>query len=183
MIKVKEVFGNGVVLFETIIYDDNRGFFFESWKKDQFDIDASINFVQDNISFSNQNVFRGLHFQHPDYQAKLVRVLNGEIIDIIVDLRIDRDSFGSHQSFTLNSSNNLSLYVPEGFAHGFLVTSNHALVSYKVTADYNPDNEHTLLFNDKDISIDSLINKKNIIISDKDSNGLSLLQVRELLLS
>ena len=83
----------------------------------------------------------------------------------------------------LNSSNNLSLYVPEGFAHGFLVTSNQALVSYKVTADYNPDNEHTLLFNDKEIFIDSLINKKNLIVSDKDSNGLTLLQVKELFLS
>jgi dTDP-4-dehydrorhamnose 3,5-epimerase len=183
MIKVKKAFSNGVVLFETTIYNDNRGFFFESWKKDQFNFDTSINFVQDNFSFSNKNVFRGFHFQHPDYQAKLVRVLEGEIIDIIVDLRLDRDSFGSHQSFMLNSSNNLSLYVPEGFAHGFLVTSNQALVSYKVTADYNPDNEHTLLFNDKEIFIDSLINKKNLIVSDKDSNGLTLLQVKELFLS
>src|SRR5919199_3359398 len=145
----------GVVVVEPRVFGDERGFFMETWNAARYE-EAGLptRFVQDNLSFSTGGVLRGLHFQNPDQQGKLVQVLDGEVFDVAVDIRAGSPTFGEWEGVILSSENKRQFYVPEGFAHGFLVTGAHALFSYKCTARYNPSAEGFVLWSDPEIGIE-----------------------------
>jgi dTDP-4-dehydrorhamnose 3,5-epimerase len=164
-----------VLLLEPTIYEDPRGFFFESFNHDRFDsaVGRSVDFVQDNHSRSVKHVLRGLHYQIRRPQGKLVRVVSGEVFDVAVDLRRSSPTFGKFVSGVLSAANKKQLWIPEGFAHGFLVLSDAAEFLYKTTDYYAPDDERCLIWNDPDIGIDW---PKDVdpILSAKDRLGLPL---------
>jgi len=144
-----------VILVKPKRFNDKRGFFMELYRRDLY-IEGGIKttFVQDNLSYSKKNVLRGLHFQlHPASQAKLVTCVRGSIYDVAVDLRLDSTTFGKYVSTELNDRNGYALYIPEGFAHGFLVLSEEALVLYKVSKEYSPRHEYGLIWNDPIVNI------------------------------
>jgi dTDP-4-dehydrorhamnose 3,5-epimerase len=145
----------GVLVFEPVVHGDDRGFFFESYREDQFQraAETSRRFVQDNHSRSARHVLRGLHYQVRQPQGKLVRVVLGEVFDVVVDLRRHSPTFGKWTGTLLSAENKRQLWVPEGFAHGFLVTSDVAETVYKTTAYYAPEHERSLLWNDPDVGI------------------------------
>jgi dTDP-4-dehydrorhamnose 3,5-epimerase len=145
----------GVVIVEPRGFDDPRGFFMETWHQQRYqDCGLSACFVQDNVSLSVQGTLRGLHFQHPNAQGKLVYVLQGEVFDVAVDIAVGSPTFGHWFGLTLSERNRRQLYVPEGFAHGFYVTSEKALVVYKCTDFYVPQAEGRILWNDPDLAIE-----------------------------
>lgn len=152
------------------IFKDDRGYFFESYNKDQFLVnDLVYDFIQDNQSFSTKGVIRGLHYQLEPYaQTKLVRVLHGEILDVAVDMRPDSETFGHHFSVVLSAENKKQLLVPAGFAHGFSVLSETASVLYKVDQVYHKDSEGGIRFDDPILNIDWQIEASEIIVSEKD---------------
>ena len=153
--KVVETELPGVMVLEPAVYADERGFFMESWNRRRYEgFGIPTDFVQDNLSYSTRGVLRGLHFQNPNAQAKLVSVLWGEVFDVAVDVRVGSPNFGEWVGIALSAENKRQLYVPEGFAHGFVVTGEEALVSYKCTAYYDPKAEHSLLWNDPELGID-----------------------------
>ena len=164
-----------VVLLEPKIHGDERGFFFESYNKRTLEslLNRELNFVQDNQSLSAKNVLRGLHYQIKQPQGKLVRVIQGEIFDVAVDLRQSSKTFGLWVGEILSSANKRQLWVPEGFAHGFLVMSETAEVLYKTTDYYAPEHERVVLWNDPDIAIHWPINTAPIL-AKKDAEGISL---------
>lgn len=144
----------GMVIIEPKVFGDQRGFFIETWNRKKYvEIGIDIDFVQDNLSFSSKGVVRGLHYQYPNTQGKLVYVLSGEVFDVAVDIRKDSPTFGKWESVVLSGENKKQLYVPEGFAHGFCVLSETALFAYKCTDFYNPSVEGGLLWNDSEIGI------------------------------
>ncbi len=157
-----------LLIIEPKIFNDERGFFFESYNKKTLASLGFVNaFLQDNISISKKGVLRGLHFQHPPFdQGKLVNVLMGAVLDIAVDLRKSSPTYGQHFTIELNSKNNLLFYIPEGFAHGFLTLEDNTIFSYKCTNIYNKDSENGLMWNDEMLAIDWGIN--NPILSEKD---------------
>ena len=164
-----------LVVLSPEIFKDERGYFFESYNKKRVSpaIFNNINFVQDNESYSKKNVLRGLHFQRPPKsQGKLVRVVTGEVYDVSVDLRTNSDSFGRWFAIILSEKNKKQIWIPPGFAHGFLTISKDAILSYKTTEYYEPSYEVCLKWNDPSLSIDWPI-KKNLIISNKDAQGIS----------
>ena len=166
--KINKTFINDLLIVEPQLFKDERGFFYESYNKNNLDID--IVYVQDNESKSYKGVIRGLHFQAPPFdQTKLVRCVSGNILDVAVDLRKNSKTYGKSFSIELSSDNNKQLFVPKGFAHGFQVLSEIAIVSYKVDNYYNPDSDSGLIWNDKDLSIDWNLDLKPII-SSKDLN-------------
>lgn len=144
----------GVLILEPAVYRDARGFFLETWNQARY-AEAGLpeRFVQDNLSFSSRGVLRGLHYQHPHAQGKLLSVLQGEVFDVAVDLRVGSPTFARWEGVTLSAANRRQLYVPEGFAHGFLVTSETALVSYKCTEYYQPRYEAGVWWDDPDLGI------------------------------
>jgi dTDP-4-dehydrorhamnose 3,5-epimerase len=153
------------------IFEDERGLFFESFNQKTFNslIGKAINFVQDNQSVSQKNVLRGLHFQTGKFaQSKLVRVIEGEVIDVAVDLRPNSKTFKKYFSTILNQKNNAQLFVPKGFAHGFLVLSETAILSYKCDNYYNKNAESGIIFNDATLNIDWNISEKDVMLSEKD---------------
>ncbi|WP_165055336.1 MULTISPECIES: dTDP-4-dehydrorhamnose 3,5-epimerase [unclassified Adlercreutzia] len=165
----------GVILVDIRTYGDERGLFFETYKRPDFaagGIDAE--FVQDNQSASTRGVLRGLHFQIKYPQSKLVRVLFGEVFDVAVDLRPDSLTFGCWEGAVLSGENRRQLFIPKGFAHGFLVLSEHAIFAYKCDDVYHPDDEGGLMWNDPDIGIDwpipsdASIGGTDLILSEKD---------------
>ena len=144
----------GLRLIEPDVYRDERGYFMETWNERAYrEHKLDMTFVQDNLSFSKQRVLRGLHFQNPYSQGKLVSVLRGEVFDVAVDIRSGSDTFGQWEGVTLSADNGRQLYVPEGFAHGFVVTSADALFHYKCTNSYHPDAEGIIRWNDPEIGI------------------------------
>lgn len=145
----------GVLILAPKVFGDERGFFMETWNAERY-MEAGLpgRFVQDNLSYSARGVLRGLHFQNPDQQGKLVYVLRGEVFDVAVDIRVGSPTFGEWVGTTLSAENRRQLYVPEGFAHGFLVTGDEALFAYKCTARYNAGAEGSVLWNDPDIGIE-----------------------------
>jgi dTDP-4-dehydrorhamnose 3,5-epimerase len=175
---------SGVWIIEPRCFGDERGYFMESYKKHEFNTAThqNINFVQDNESMSRRGVLRGLHFQKgAASQAKLVRVSEGRVIDIAVDLRTDSPTFGKHIAVELSSDNHKQLFVPRGFAHGFLVLSDVARFQYKVDNVYSPADEVTLRFDDGDINIDWQsfgIKQSEFILSPKDTVGKSLTELK-----
>jgi dTDP-4-dehydrorhamnose 3,5-epimerase len=162
---------NDLVLIEPDVFPDPRGYFFESFQKEKFralGIDAE--FVQDNESMSGKGVLRGLHFQKsPFAQGKLVRVVRGSVLDVAVDLRKASKTYGKWESSLLSAENKLMMWVPEGFAHGFLVLEDNTIFQYKCTNYYNKDSESGIIWNDPDLKIDWGI--KNPIVSEKDLMG------------
>jgi dTDP-4-dehydrorhamnose 3,5-epimerase len=162
----------GVLLLEPRVFADARGFFLESYNEEVMaDLGIRERFVQDNQSFSTRNVVRGLHYQICHPQGKLVRVVTGEILDLAVDLRRSSPSLGMWHGAILSAQNNLMLWIPSGFAHGFRVVSEDAHVLYKATDFYHPECERTLAWNDPDVNIDWRL-EGNPIISAKDALGL-----------
>ena len=162
--KINKTFIEDLLIIENQLFKDDRGFFYESYNKKNLDI--NIVFVQDNESKSYKGVVRGLHFQSPPFeQAKLVRCVSGKILDVAVDLRINSKTYGKFFSVELSSENNNQLFVPKGFAHGFQVLSETAIVNYKVDNFYNPKYDSGIIWNDKDLSIDWNIDLKPIISS------------------
>ena len=173
--KINKTFIEDLLIIEPQLFKDERGFFYESYNKNNLDID--IDFVQDNESKSYKGVIRGLHFQAPPFeQTKLVRCVSGNILDVAVDIRTNSKTYGKSFSVELSSENNKQLFIPKGFAHGFQVLSETAIVNYKVDGFYNPDSDSGLIWNDKDLSINWSIDVKPIL-SVKD---LKLMSFREL---
>ena len=175
--KINKTFIEDLLIIEPQLFKDDRGFFYESYNKNNLDKVINIVFVQDNESKSNRGVIRGLHFQAPPFeQTKLVRCVSGNILDVAVDIRKNSKTYGKSFSVELSSENNKQLLVPKGFAHGFQVLSETAIVNYKVDGFYNPDSDSGLIWNDKDLSIDWNLDLKPIL-SKKD---LKLISFKEL---
>lgn len=175
----KDLWINGVKVYEPKMFEDERGLFFESYNKNLFFYNGiTCEFVQDNNSKSlKKYTIRGLHFQIGKYaQAKLVRCTKGSILDFVVDLRKDSKTFLSWEKVELSENNKKMIFVPRGFAHGFITLEDDVEVSYKVDNFYNKENERTLIYNDKTINIDWGINltKENVILSEKDLLGKSI---------
>ncbi|MDH6534013.1 dTDP-4-dehydrorhamnose 3,5-epimerase [Parabacteroides sp. 52] len=167
----KELDIPGVWLIEPKVFKDGRGYFMESFKQKDFEENIGVvNFVQENESFSSQHVLRGLHYQLAPYaQAKLVRVIEGEVLDVAVDVRIDSPTFGKYVAVLLSGENKKQLFVPRGFAHGFKVMSATALFQYKVDNLYKPEYEAGVLYNDPAIGIDwRIADESAMLLSDKD---------------
>lgn len=164
---------NDVVIIEPRVFNDSRGYFFEAFKKDEFNENVgNIDFVQDNESKSSYGVLRGLHYQKGEYsQAKLVRVIKGKVLDVAVDIRKNSPTFGKHVMVELSEENKRQLFIPRGFAHGFLVLSEEAIFTYKVDNVYAPQHEASIKFNDADLNINWPIDSKDILASEKDYNG------------
>ena len=165
----------GLLLLEPAVHEDARGFFFESFNRKRFDdaIGRSVRFLQDNHSYSSRHVLRGLHYQLRRPQGKLVRVIAGEVFDVAIDLRRSSPTFGKSVGVVLSAENKKQLWIPEGFAHGFLVLSEGAEVLYKATDYYAPEDERCLIWNDPAIGIDWPKNG-DPILSAKDRLGLPL---------
>ena len=161
----------GLLIIKPRIFEDDRGYFFESWSKAAFEnAGLDINFVQDNQSFSSKGVVRGLHFQNPPFaQGKLVRVLKGSALDVAVDIRKNSPTYGKHVSVLLSGKNKTMFWIPPGFAHGFSTLEDNTIFSYKCSGVYNKESEGSLMWNDTDLNIDWQI--KSPIISEKDQNS------------
>ncbi|WP_108788959.1 dTDP-4-dehydrorhamnose 3,5-epimerase [Erythrobacter sp. Alg231-14] len=168
----------GPLIIEPRVFGDARGFFMETWNEAGFrDAGLDFSFVQDNHSHSQKGVLRGLHFQNPGPQGKLVRVARGAVFDVAVDLRKSSAHFGKWTGVELSAANNRMFWVPEGFAHGFLTLSDDTDFLYKCTAPYAPQAEHTLAWDDPSVGIEWPVSDLDPIISDKDAFGLALADI------
>ena len=168
---------SGLVCLEPPTFGDDRGFFMESYHQEKWSSEGvSCSFVQDNFSVSQKNILRGMHLQNdPKAQAKLVRVSFGSILDVVVDLRSDSETFCQWESVVLDDQTHRQLFVPSGFAHGFLVLSETAHVHYKCSEFYSPEHEVSILWDDPELSIDWFSGESiTPILSEKDQNGISL---------
>ena len=163
---------DGVYIIEPKLFGDNRGYFFESFRQDEFERNVlRTTFVQDNESKSSYGVLRGLHFQKPPYtQSKLIRVIKGAVLDVAVDMRKYSPSFGKHICVELSEVNHMQLFIPKGFAHGFVVLSLEAVFQYKCDNYYAPQSEAAIIWNDPTLAIDWRIPAQDIILSEKDKN-------------
>jgi len=168
----------GPLIIEPRVFGDERGFFMETWNAAGFaEAGLDLTFVQDNHSHSQKGVLRGLHFQNPAPQGKLVRVARGAVFDVAVDLREGSEHFGKWVGVELSAKNNRMFWVPEGFAHGFLTLSDNTDFLYKCTAPYSPQTEHTLAWDDPAVGINWPVSDLDPIISEKDAVGLALADV------
>lgn len=167
---------DGVWVIEPKVFNDDRGYFMEAFKKEEFEKNiGQINFIQDNESKSTFGVLRGLHYQKGEFsQAKLVRVIKGKVLDVAVDLRQSSPTFGKYVSVELSEDNKRQFFIPRGFAHGFLVLSEEAIFTYKVDNGYAPQSEASIVYNDKDININWPIAEEQIIMSAKDKEAVNL---------
>lgn len=165
--KIQDTALSGALIIEPKVFGDSRGYFLETYNQDRYrEAGIDLDFVQDNLSFSRKGTLRGLHFQNPRSQGKLVYVLEGEVFDVAVDIRGDSPTFGRWVGVTLSSENKRQFYVPPGFAHGFCVTSETALFAYKCTDLYAPECEAAILWCDEEIGIDWPIPEP--LLSEKD---------------
>lgn len=172
-----------LILIKPNYHIDDRGYFAETYRKDLFEdfIGEEVDFIQDNESQSSKGVLRGLHFQIPPYsQSKLVRVIKGSVLDVAVDIRKSSKTFGKYISVELSDQNNYQLFIPKGFAHGFVVLSDFAIFSYKVDNIYSSKHDRGIVFNDKDLNIDWKLDSKSILLSEKDLSHPSLLASNDL---
>jgi len=161
---------DGLVIIEPRVFEDSRGYFYESYNKKIFkELGINIDFIQDNQSFSNKGTLRGLHFQKEPYaQDKLVRVIKGSVLDVAVDLRKESPTYGKWESIILSEDNKLMFLIPKGFAHGFITLENNTIFQYKCSNVYNKESEDGIIWNDPDLNIDwGLIRPTNI--SEKDN--------------
>lgn len=161
-----------LIIIEPTVFGDDRGYFLESFNQKAFtEHISSVAFVQDNESKSSRGVLRGLHFQKPPFnQAKLVRCISGKVLDVVVDLRKGSPTFGKHSTVELTGDNKRQLFVPRGFAHGFVVLSDTATFSYKVDNDYAPEYDSGILWNDDTLAIDWKISAADVLLSEKDKD-------------
>ena len=173
---------DGVVIVEPQIFGDRRGYFFESFSLRAFDEAVRpIRFVQDNESKSSYGVLRGLHFQKPPHaQSKLVRVISGTVLDVAVDIRCGSPTFGCHVAVELSGENRRQLFIPRGFAHGFVVLSEEAVFQYKCDNYYAPQSEGAIAWNDPQIGIDWRLDPADVLLSEKDSRHPRLDEARKL---
>lgn len=164
---------DGVYIITPKVFADPRGYFFESFKKEEFEQNVGkVDFIQENESRSSRGVLRGLHYQKGEKsQAKLVRVIKGSVIDVAVDLRKFSPTFGKYVMVELSEENKRQLFIPRGFAHGFMVTSEEAIFTYKVDNVYSPADEASIMWNDKTLNIKWPINEIEPLTSEKDSRG------------
>lgn len=165
----------GVFILEPKVFNDDRGYFFEAFKKEDFiENICDVDFIQDNESKSGRGVLRGLHYQKGEFsQAKLVRVIKGCVLDVAVDLRKSSPTFGKHVMVELNEDNKRQFFIPRGFAHGFLVMSDEAIFTYKVDNVYAPNHEASIKFDDADLGIKWPMAAKDIVTSKKDLEAVS----------
>lgn len=177
--KVFDTFIDGLKIIEPRVYGDDRGFFLETYSNAKYSefLEQEISFVQDNHSRSVKGVLRGLHFQKFHPQGKLVRVVRGSVFDVAVDLRIDSSTYGKWYGIILSEDNKKQFWIPQGFAHGFQVLSDLADFEYKCTDYYHPEYEKTLIWNDPLVGIEWPL--ESHIISDKDKQGLTLLELEK----
>ena len=168
----------GLLIIVPKVYQDDRGYFFESWNKQIYkEIGLALDFVQDNQSFSKKGVLRGLHFQNPPFaQGKLVRVIRGSVIDVAVDIRKESETYGQYFSVRLSEANKKSFWIPPGFAHGFVTLEDDTIFSYKCTAVYNKESEGSLLWNDPDLNINW--EEENLLVSHRDREAASFKSFR-----
>lgn len=169
--KVIETHLEGCIIIEPTIFDDGRGNFFESFNQKKFEelTGQYLHFVQDNQSISQKGVLRGLHFQTGKYaQAKLVRVIRGRVLDVVVDIRPDSGTYGQHFSIELSGENNIQLFIPKGFAHGFSVLEDDTIFTYKCDNYYHKASESGIAYNDPDLGINWKLNNDEILLSKKD---------------
>jgi len=161
----------GLVIIEPTVFGDNRGYFLESYNKKKFEeAIGKVSFVQDNESKSSRGVLRGLHFQKPPYaQAKLVRCIEGKVLDVAVDIREGSETFGQHITVELSGENKKQVFIPRGFAHGFLVLSNSAIVSYKVDNSYAPAFDAGIRWDDSLLNIQWGVSESEVLVSEKDA--------------
>lgn len=170
-------------IIHDTVFEDERGYFFESFNRQKFEQQTGldVNFVQDNQSKSAYGVLRGLHFQKGEWaQAKLVRVIQGKVLDVVVDLRKSSPSFGQHVAVELSENSRTQLFVPRGLAHGFVVLSETCVFFYKCDNYYNKQSEGGLMYNDPELNIDWKINADQFIVSEKDKNNPYFNQLTEL---
>ena len=169
--KVSETHLEGCFVIEPKVFEDDRGSFFESFRKEVFEkkTGLKVDFIQDNQSISQKGVLRGLHMQKGEFaQAKLVRVVHGKVLDVAVDVRKNSPTFGEHFSIELSSENNTQLFVPKGFLHGFVTLENNTIVVYKCDNYYNVEMESGVLYNDPELNIDWMLTAEEIVVSEKD---------------
>lgn len=169
-----------VVLIDPVVHGDRRGYFVETFRQDKFEasIGHKVNFIQENESKSSKGVLRGLHFQLPPCaQSKLVRVIEGEVLDVAVDIRLGSPTYGQHVSVLLNDTNKHQLFIPRGFAHGFVVLSDTAVFSYKVDNYYAPKCDRGLAYDDKILNINWKLSGEVLNLSEKDLKQPSLSEI------
>ena len=172
-----------VVLIEPTVHGDNRGYFVETFRQDLFEeaVGYQVNFIQDNESKSTKGVLRGLHYQLPPYtQVKIVKVISGSVLDVVVDIRKSSPTFGQHVAVELTAENKHQLFVPHGFAHGFVVLSDSAIFAYKVDSYYAPEYDRGIAFDDKDLAIDWQLPLEMLQLSDKDKIHPTLANAKDL---
>ena len=161
-----------VIIIEPKVHGDSRGYFVETFRQDKLEefLGYKINFCQDNESKSSKGVLRGLHYQlHPAAQTKLVRVIQGRVLDVAVDIRKNSPTFGQHVAVELTSENKKQMLVPRGFAHGFVVLEEDTIFAYKVDNYYSPQNDRGIVFDDKDLNINWILGHNELNLSDKDT--------------
>ncbi len=170
--KVNKTFITNLLVLEPNIFEDKRGYFFESYNKKTFKKNiGDFSFIQDNESKSSRGVLRGLHFQKPPFeQTKLVRCIKGEILDVAVDIRKNSNTYGKYYSLILSEKNKKQILIPKGFAHGFVVLSESAIINYKVDNFYNQKCDSGIIWNDPILNIDWNFDSNKVLISDKDKN-------------
>ena len=172
-----------IVLIEPICHGDKRGYFLETFRLDLLEkfLGRKVDFVQDNESKSSKGVLRGLHYQLPPYsQSKLVRVIEGKVLDVVVDLRRDSKTFGDHLSIELSGENKNLLFIPPGFGHGYIVLSDYAIFTYKVDNYYSPSHDRGIAFNDPTLDINWKIPLEDLRLSEKDKNHPNLIDSNDL---
>jgi dTDP-4-dehydrorhamnose 3,5-epimerase len=172
-----------VVIIEPKVHGDSRGYFVETFRADKLEefLGYKINFCQDNESKSSKGVLRGLHYQlHPAAQTKLVRVIQGKVLDVAVDIRKGSPTFGKHVAVELSAENKRQLLVPRGFAHGFVVLEDDTIFAYKVDNYYAPQNDRGIAFDDEELGIDWLILKEELLLSEKDTKHAKLSETEDI---
>ena len=161
----------GLVIIDPTVFGDNRGYFLESYNEKEFkEVIGNVSFVQDNESKSSKGVLRGLHFQKPPFaQAKLVRCIEGKVLDVVVDIRKNSKTYGQHFTTELSGENKKQVFIPRGFAHGFLVLSESAIFAYKVDNTYAPEHDAGIRWNDPIVNIQWGLSESEVLVSDKDA--------------
>ena len=178
--KIEKTPFKDLLIIQPAVFTDERGYFLESFNESRFRVDSGLNitFIQDNESMSAKGVLRGLHFQvPPKSQAKLIRVVQGAVLDVVVDLRRTQPTFGQHFKMLLSSENKTQLFIPEGFAHGFLALEENTIFAYKCSNYYSKDHDRSLLWNDPSLNIDW--EQENPLVSEKDAKALYLDHYKE----
>lgn len=170
--QVEKTFIDGLLIIKPRLFEDSRGYFFESFNKNKYEqVGIDADFVQDNVSKSNKGTIRGLHYQVGKFaQGKICSVLKGSVVDVVVDIRFGSPTFGKYFSIELSDKNNNQLWIPVGFAHGFAVKTDDTIFSYKCTSMYHKESERSIIYNDSDLNINWQID--NPIVSDKDLEGI-----------